>query len=78
MQFSMDRSWINVICTSDEYENGLKESLEFAKKNALDSNEMCYCPCGNCLNERQLKVKEICNIPDFHYFFYYYSVNCFL
>jgi len=55
----MDRSWINAIRTSDEYENGVKEFLEFAKTSALDSNGKCYYLCRIYLNERWLKVEEI-------------------
>ncbi|KAI4305046.1 hypothetical protein L6164_028436 [Bauhinia variegata] len=45
--------------TSDEYENGVEEFLEFARENVSNSNGRFYCPCVKCVNERLLSVGEI-------------------
>ena len=55
----MDRSWIYARRTTDEYEKGVEEFLEFARRNGRDSNGRFYCPCVKCLNERRLNVEEI-------------------
>ncbi|XP_027915074.1 uncharacterized protein LOC114174430 [Vigna unguiculata] len=55
----MDRSWINFLRTTNEYENGVEEFLEFANMNVLDNNGKFYCPCVNCLNERKLPTDII-------------------
>ncbi|RDX64389.1 hypothetical protein CR513_57061, partial [Mucuna pruriens] len=52
--------WIVVgSMASDEYENGVKLFLNFAKTHASDSTERFYFSCFNCFNEGKLKVKEI-------------------
>ncbi|RDX94559.1 hypothetical protein CR513_23047, partial [Mucuna pruriens] len=43
--------WINNVCKSDEYENRVKELIEFAKINLLDSNKSLYCPCGALIHK---------------------------
>ncbi|XP_068472457.1 uncharacterized protein [Phaseolus vulgaris] len=55
----MDRSWINYKRTTNEYENGVQQFLEFAKVNVPDNNGRFYCPCVNCLNERRLPTEVI-------------------
>ncbi|XP_027922610.1 uncharacterized protein LOC114180495 [Vigna unguiculata] len=55
----MDRSWINFLRTTNEYENGVEEFLEFANMNVPDNNGKFYCPCVNCLNERKLPTDII-------------------
>ncbi|RDX75152.1 hypothetical protein CR513_45007, partial [Mucuna pruriens] len=45
--------------TSDEYENGVKSFLDFAKTYTFDSIGRFYCLYVNCLNERRLEVEEI-------------------
>jgi len=55
----MDRSWINLLRTTNEYENGVKEFLEFANMNVPDNNGKFCCPCVNCLNERKLPTNII-------------------
>ncbi|XP_027922699.1 uncharacterized protein LOC114180586 [Vigna unguiculata] len=55
----MDQSWINFLRTTNEYENGVEEFLEFANMNVLDNNGKFYCPCVNCLNERKLPTDII-------------------
>ncbi|XP_027933103.1 uncharacterized protein LOC114188698 [Vigna unguiculata] len=55
----MDRSWINFLRTTNEYENGVEEFLEFANMNVPDNNGKFYCPCVNCLNERKLPTDVI-------------------
>jgi len=46
----MDRSWITTSRISDEYENGVEELLQFAKRNEIGVNNKYYCPCVNCVN----------------------------
>ncbi|XP_052724058.1 uncharacterized protein LOC128193906 [Vigna angularis] len=55
----MDRSWINLIRTTNEYESGVEQFLEFAKMNVPDNNGRFYCSCVNCLNERKLPTEVI-------------------
>ena len=56
----MDRSWIYARRTSAEYDNGVKNFLEFAIRNAAgDKSGRFFCPCVNCLNLRRLCVTEI-------------------
>ena len=51
----MNRSWIIASQISDEYENGVEEFLQFAKKNGIRVNNKYYSPCVNCVN-----VHHIC------------------
>ena len=46
----MDRSWITASQISDKYENGVKEFLQFAKRNGIGVNNKYYCLCVNCVN----------------------------
>jgi len=46
----MDRSWITASRISDEYENGVKEIIQFTKRNGVGVNKKYYCPCVNCVN----------------------------
>ena len=46
----MNRSWITASRISDEYENGIEEFLQFAKRNEIGVNNKYYCPCVNCVN----------------------------
>lgn len=55
----MDCSWINSSCLSDEYEKGVADFLEFAKRNVADSSERYFCPCVKCMNGRRHKVEVI-------------------
>ena len=55
----MDHSWINALRTSVEYQNGVRDFIEFAKQNAHDNSRKFYCPCVKCLNERRLSVEVI-------------------
>ena len=54
-----DHSWINALRTSVEYQNGVRDFIEFAKQNANDVSGKFYCPCVKCLNERRLSPKAI-------------------
>ncbi|RDY02787.1 hypothetical protein CR513_13717, partial [Mucuna pruriens] len=45
--------------SSDEYNNGVKLFLDFAKINASYSIRRFYCPCVNRVNERRLEIEEI-------------------
>ena len=56
---TMDHSWINTLRTSVEYDNGVREFLEFAKRNATNDSRKFYCPCVECLNERRLSAEDI-------------------
>ena len=55
----MDHSWINALRTSVEYQNGVRDFIEFAKQNANDVSGKFYCPCVKCLNERRLSPEAI-------------------
>jgi len=46
----MDRSWITTSRISDEYENGVEEFIQFAKRNGVGVNNKYYCLCVNCVN----------------------------
>ena len=47
----MDYSWMDVLRTSEEFENRVEEFIEFTRRNVRTKNGMCFCPCVNCLNE---------------------------
>ena len=47
---TMDHSWINDLRTSVEYQNGVRDFIEFAKRNVHDDSGKFYCPCVKCLN----------------------------
>ncbi|KAL3627852.1 hypothetical protein CASFOL_028267 [Castilleja foliolosa] len=53
----MDRRWINAVRTSEEYERGVNEFIEFARNHVPNGNERY--PCMKCLNHRRLSVREI-------------------
>jgi len=55
----MDHSWMNALRTSEEYENGVEEFIEFARRNAPAKNGTYFCPCVNCLNESRRDVDVI-------------------
>ena len=55
----MDRSWIKAKRTSVEYDNGVKDFVDFARRNADDDSSMFYCPCVECLNEKRLHAIDI-------------------
>jgi len=55
----MDQNWINFVRISDEYERGVKEFLQFAQRNAINSGHdeaKIKCLCVNCLNGKILDV----------------------
>ena len=56
---TMDHSWINALRTSVEYQNGVRDFIEFAKQNANDVSGKFYFPCVKCLNERLLSPEAI-------------------
>ena len=47
----MNHNWMTALRTSEEYENGVEEFIEFARRNVATKNGMYLCPCVNCLNE---------------------------
>ncbi|XP_028758521.1 uncharacterized protein LOC114717527 [Neltuma alba] len=55
----MDRSWIDALRTSDEYERGVDQFLEFAKNNVPNNNGLFYCPCVKCMNGLRQVTTEI-------------------
>ena len=55
----MDHSWMNALRTSEEYENGVEEFIEFARRNAPTKNGKYFCPCVNCLNESRQDIDII-------------------
>ncbi|XP_052728168.1 uncharacterized protein LOC128195186 [Vigna angularis] len=55
----MDRSWIKSKRTTEEYERGVEQFIEFATRNVANNNGRFYCPCVNCLNERRLPTAVI-------------------
>ncbi|XP_028799754.1 uncharacterized protein LOC114755053 [Neltuma alba] len=55
----MDRSWIDALRTSDEYECGVDQFLEFVKNNVPNNNGLFYCPCVKCMNRLRQITTEI-------------------
>ncbi|KAL5184887.1 hypothetical protein HKD37_17G048513 [Glycine soja] len=56
----MDRSWINQIRMSPEYEDGAEQFLQFALERGRPNEEgKYYCPCINCLNGRRQLLDDI-------------------
>ncbi|XP_028800088.1 uncharacterized protein LOC114755378 [Neltuma alba] len=55
----MDRSWINALRTSDEYEHGVDQFLEFTKNNVPNNNGLFYYPCVKCMNGLRQVTTEI-------------------
>ena len=55
----MNRSWITASRISDEYENGIEEFLQFAKRNEIGVNNKYYCPCVNCVNVIRQNIELI-------------------
>ena len=45
----MDRAWMDALRTSEEYQKGVEEFNEFAKRNALSKNGKYPCPCVKCV-----------------------------
>ena len=56
----MDQSWMNKICMSPTYKEGVEQFLQFAfERSRPDDNEKYYYPCINCLNERRQILDDI-------------------
>ena len=55
----MDHSWMNALRTSEEYDNGVEDFIEFAKMNAPSKNGKHFCPCVNCLNKSRWDTDDI-------------------
>ena len=55
----MGHSWMNALRTSEEYEKGVEEFIEFARRNAPMKNRKYFCPCVNCSNESRWDVDVI-------------------
>ncbi|XP_006596816.1 uncharacterized protein [Glycine max] len=55
----MDRSWMQASHTSDEYENGVEQFLQFTELNAPSLRGKYFCPCVKCANGRHHVIAEI-------------------
>ncbi|XP_031127577.1 uncharacterized protein LOC116029669 [Ipomoea triloba] len=55
----MDKSWMNASRISQEYDNGVKNFINFAKNNLPGSNERLLCPYKKCCNQKRLCVKDV-------------------
>ncbi|KAL6564960.1 hypothetical protein OROMI_016410 [Orobanche minor] len=55
----MDRGWMNASRSSDEYENGIEQFLEFARQNRPEPDERYFCPCVKCMNGRRHEADVI-------------------
>ncbi|XP_031095104.1 uncharacterized protein LOC115999390 [Ipomoea triloba] len=55
----MDKSWMNASRISQEYDDGVKNFINFAKNNLPGSNERLLCPCKKCCNQKRLCVKDV-------------------
>ena len=63
---AMDRSWVSIGYLSTEYVEGINKFLEYAQRNMPNNNGIYLCPCVNCMNLKNKRVKEmkidlICN-----------------
>ena len=62
-QFQYIYVWIEIglIYISVEYENGVKEFIQFAQRyeGRSDDEVKFRCPCVNCLNERKLNATQV-------------------
>ena len=54
----MNRKWMSANRLSKEYENGVKEFVEFAVKNAKDPNRV-VCPCLKCCFGKRVREDEL-------------------
>ena len=50
---------MNASRISQEYDNGVKNFINFAKNNLPGSNERLLCPCKKCCNQKRLCVKDV-------------------
>ena len=50
---------MNALRTSDEYENGVEEFIEFSNRNATSKNVMYFCPCVKCINGIRQNINGI-------------------
>ena len=55
----MDHSWIKAKWTSVECDNGVRNFLDFTRRNVDDDSGMFYCPLIECLNEKWLSATDI-------------------
>ncbi|KAF5186000.1 hypothetical protein FRX31_024414 [Thalictrum thalictroides] len=54
----MDKSWMFMSRTSQEYDNGVRDFLKFAVDN-LENPDFIPCPCINCSNVYNMSTNEI-------------------
>ena len=77
----MDRSWINVVRISDEYERGVEEFIQFAQRNAIISGHdgaKIRCLCVNCLAQRahSIYARTSCNnFVSLYYFLFIFILH---
>ena len=57
----MDRAWMDALRTSEEYQNGVEEFIEFAKRNVASKNGKYPCPCVKCVNVDRKSLDSIRN-----------------
>ena len=55
----MDRSWMKASRISEDYENGVKDFLQFSQSNAPSLQGKYLCPCVNNENGRRQTVNDI-------------------
>ena len=53
----MDQSCINESRINDVYEKGVKDFLQFVKRNGAGINERYNYSCVNCLNGKRLDIE---------------------
>ena len=58
---AMDRAWMDALRTSEEYQKGVKEFIEFAKRNVSSKNGKYPCPCVKCVNVDRKSLDSIRN-----------------
>ncbi|XP_031102022.1 uncharacterized protein LOC116005929 [Ipomoea triloba] len=55
----MDKSWMHASRISREYDDGVKEFLDFAKRRLPNNNGRFFCPCKKCCNLTKLSANDI-------------------
>ncbi|XP_019159703.1 PREDICTED: uncharacterized protein LOC109156317 [Ipomoea nil] len=55
----MDKSWMKASRLSTEYEVGVREFIEFAKRYLPNNDATFWCPCKKCCNLKLLSAKDI-------------------
>ena len=50
---------MDALRTSEEYQNGVEEFIEFAKRNVASKNGKYPCPCVKCVNVDRKSLDSI-------------------